>query len=243
MKKLLLRCYPAAWRARYGEEFEALLGRRPLGPFEVADVMLGAVDAHLHFEGLGNASVDAKGFGMTMRLGGYAALWAGILLLFTILGVSTLFLSAATVAVLVATIGLNAAQGRLDSRLAWTPVVLAAVAVVAPLFGWLGLAVSLMSVLLGSALFALGLLRARTLSRRPPALVLAGSSFCASFVALFFGQYVGFLPPLPITETQGYLVLLTALVVFAIGWIGVGLDVLLRELPAARQVRSGKQVA
>ena len=41
----LVRLYPASWRARYGEEFEALLEERPLGPFDVADVLLSAVDA------------------------------------------------------------------------------------------------------------------------------------------------------------------------------------------------------
>ena len=28
---LLLRCYPARWRARYGDEFAAVLDERPLG--------------------------------------------------------------------------------------------------------------------------------------------------------------------------------------------------------------------
>ena len=50
---LLLRCYPARWRARYGDEFAAVLDERPLGPFDVADVLLGALDAHLHLRGLG----------------------------------------------------------------------------------------------------------------------------------------------------------------------------------------------
>ena len=50
---LLLRCYPARWRARYGEEFAELLAERPLGPFDVADVLLGALDARLHLRGLG----------------------------------------------------------------------------------------------------------------------------------------------------------------------------------------------
>ena len=50
---LLLRCYPSRWRARYGEEFAAILAERPLGPFDVADVLLGALDAQLHLRGLG----------------------------------------------------------------------------------------------------------------------------------------------------------------------------------------------
>ena len=62
MIALLLRLYPARWRARYGDEFEALLAERPLGPFDVADVLLGALDAHLHLRGLGSWSEHRRGF-------------------------------------------------------------------------------------------------------------------------------------------------------------------------------------
>lgn len=57
MRRALLRCYPRRWRARYGEEFAALLEERSLGPFDVIDVLLGALDAHLHLRGLGAAAV------------------------------------------------------------------------------------------------------------------------------------------------------------------------------------------
>ena len=63
---LLVRVYPPRWRARYGAEFETLLEERPLGPFDVADVLLGALDAHLHLRGLGAASEHTKGFTMTL---------------------------------------------------------------------------------------------------------------------------------------------------------------------------------
>ncbi len=79
MIALLLRCYPARWRARYGDEFAAVLEERPLGPFDVADVLLGALDAHLHLRGLGAASQHAKGFAMSLRIGGYAAIVGGVL--------------------------------------------------------------------------------------------------------------------------------------------------------------------
>src|SRR5215211_6912174 len=55
----LIRLYPARWRARYGDEFSAVLEERPLGPFDVADVLLGALDAHLHLRGLGAALLGA----------------------------------------------------------------------------------------------------------------------------------------------------------------------------------------
>jgi hypothetical protein len=44
----LLRLYPSAWRARYGEEFAELLTACPLTLGTVVDVICGALDAHLH---------------------------------------------------------------------------------------------------------------------------------------------------------------------------------------------------
>ena len=79
MISLLLRLYPSRWRARYSDEFAVVLMERPLGPFDVADVLLGALDAHLHLRGLGAASQHAKGFAMSLRIGGYAAILGGIL--------------------------------------------------------------------------------------------------------------------------------------------------------------------
>jgi hypothetical protein len=79
MRAFLISLYPARWRARYGDEFELILSDRPLGPFDVADVLLGALDAHLHFRGLGAASIHGKGFAMTLRIGGYAAILGGLL--------------------------------------------------------------------------------------------------------------------------------------------------------------------
>ena len=60
MIALLLRFYPARWRTRYGDEFGMLLGERRLGPFDVADVLLGALDAHLHLRGVGAASTQER---------------------------------------------------------------------------------------------------------------------------------------------------------------------------------------
>jgi hypothetical protein len=44
----LLRLYPPAWRARYAEEFLALLDACPLSIWTLWDVCLGALDARLH---------------------------------------------------------------------------------------------------------------------------------------------------------------------------------------------------
>lgn len=50
----LLRLYPADWRARYGEEFAALLEDCPPSFIGLFDVLLGALDAHI-------APLDANG--------------------------------------------------------------------------------------------------------------------------------------------------------------------------------------
>jgi hypothetical protein len=48
-RHLLLRLYPRAWRERYGEELSAQLDvQRPLRIGIVADLVRGALDAHLH---------------------------------------------------------------------------------------------------------------------------------------------------------------------------------------------------
>jgi len=48
MMKKLVSLYPRAWRARYGEEFLALLDEQPATPRVVVDLLRGALDAHLH---------------------------------------------------------------------------------------------------------------------------------------------------------------------------------------------------
>jgi hypothetical protein len=53
--RVLLRFYPAAWRRRYGQELEGLLGMQKL-TFSVAlDLARGALHAHLHPELLQSA--------------------------------------------------------------------------------------------------------------------------------------------------------------------------------------------
>jgi hypothetical protein len=57
--KLLLRLYPRVWRARYEEEFLAVLTSHPFSFFEGIDVMRGALDAHLH-PCLGTATLSSS---------------------------------------------------------------------------------------------------------------------------------------------------------------------------------------
>lgn len=154
MIALLLRLYPTRWRDRYGDEFELVLADRPLGPFDVADVLLGALDAHLHLRGLGAPSQHGKGFAMTLRIGGYAAilgglLWFGILAGNAInagresdwswLGIA---LVSAVVVTLVALIGLSAFQARRYPALTWAAFAIPALGAVIALLAAVAITVS-----------------------------------------------------------------------------------------------------
>jgi hypothetical protein len=46
--RLAIRLYPAAWRDRYGDEFGALLEETPMSIPVAFDVLVAAVDAHVH---------------------------------------------------------------------------------------------------------------------------------------------------------------------------------------------------
>lgn len=152
MITLLLRLYPARWRARYEDEFESLLDERPLGPFDVADVLLGAFDAHLHLRGLGAGSEHRKGFAMTLRIGGYAAILGGLLWFIVLAwnaindgaeGDATLIfllLLAAIVTTLVALVGLSAFQARRYPVLMWTAFAVPAVGAIVSLLGAVAIA-------------------------------------------------------------------------------------------------------
>jgi hypothetical protein len=152
MIALLLRLYPARWRTRYGDEFATLLGERRLGPFDVADVLLGALDAQLHMRGLGAAPVPGKGFAMTLRIGGYAAILGGILWFIVLAGNAVndgaetgafwlgLVLLAAIITTLVALIGLSAFQARRFPVLIWTAFAVPAVGAIVSFLGAIAIA-------------------------------------------------------------------------------------------------------
>lgn len=70
----LMRLYPAAWRERYETEFLQVLENRPAGFRGLLDVVLGAVDAHLHPELIG-----AESRPWTHRLPGLCAMGAGLI--------------------------------------------------------------------------------------------------------------------------------------------------------------------
>lgn len=243
----LLRLYPARWRTRYGDEFAALLEERPLGPFDVADILLGALDAHLHLRGLGAASQHAKGFAMSLRVGGYAAVLGGILWFVGLAAASALkdggsvfvlALAAGSVALLVALVGLSAFQARQYPRLVWASFVVPAVGAVASVVGVIGMLVvgdgrfiggwsawyvwsfGTVALIIGSALFALATWRAHTLSRAAAG-VLASASLIVVPVILGLDIVGGVLP-----DALEPLVMIAATLAFAGGWIALGVSAL-----------------
>ena len=207
MKRLLIRVYPARWRARYGDEFEAILDERPLGPFDVADILLGALDARLRLRGRRDAiSPPTRGFPMSLRIGGLAAIAFGVLVAVSIGGsigilppsldpaFQLVFFSVASLLLLLALVGLSATQARAHPRLIWAAVAIPAAGAVLTLVGMLGMALfgdnavvagvsswyffmfGIMAAFLGSALFAIATYRTGTLSRPGAALVAIGTA-------------------------------------------------------------------
>jgi len=250
----MLRLYPARWRARYGDEFAALLEERPLGPFDVADVLLGALDAHLHLRGLGAASQHAKGFTMSLRIGGSAAIVGGALWFVALAGNAinngadsgaSLFgfalmmsIVAAVTATLVALVGLSAFQSRRHPVLTWAAFIVPAIGAMVGLLG-----VVLMVVAGDSDATFIGGLSAWGLSTiGVTALVLGSALFAiatwlsgslsrsASALLLVGASLV--IPALSgltgglIPPALGYLALLTAIVAFPVGWIALGVSAL-----------------
>jgi hypothetical protein len=257
MIALLLRLYPTRWRARYGDEFAALLAERPLAPFDVADVLLGALDAHLHLRGLGAASEHRKGFAMTLRIGGYAAILGGVLLLTSLvsgqllgegaIGFVLVGVFVSTVAVLVALVGLSAFQARRYPRLVWAAFVIPAIGACISLVGLVGMvtngdlrfiggmsawwvwSIGLATMIAGSALFGLATWRTRELSRAAAALLAIGAIFVIPAAGGI--DILGFLP-----EALAPMLTLVAVLAFTGGWVGLGISAIRVTGPGAARL-------
>jgi hypothetical protein len=247
MIALLLRLYPARWRARYGDEFAALLEERPIGPFDVADVLLGALDAHLHLRGLGAASEHRKGFAMSLRIGGYAAIVGGPLWILGLAGASAdqtdgdgpwiALMSCGTAALLLALIGLSSFQARRYPRLTWAAFVLPAAGTVVSAVGAIAMAAigdrpfvgelspwyvwmfGTIAMFVGSGLFAIVTWRTQALSRRG-----AGILAIASVAVLVAVPVMAGVVPIPdvLVTALG----LVAMAGFVGGWIALGVSAL-----------------
>jgi hypothetical protein len=258
MTSLFLRLYPAHWRARYGDEFAAVLEARPLGPFDVADVLLGALDAHLHLRGLGAASEHRKGFAMSLRIGGYAAVAGGVLWFIGLAVASALkdsgsiwmlALAAGSAALLVALVGLSSFQARRYPRLTWAAFAIPALGAVASVVGviamaaigdvpfvgewtpWSVWALGTLALILGSALFAIATWRTRALSR-PGAMLLAAGALVAIPVLAGVVDFVSVVP-----EAYAPVVVAAGALAFASGWIALGVSAI--RIDGLRPASSG----
>jgi hypothetical protein len=246
---LLLATYPAHWRRRYGEEFRAVLESRPLGPFDVADILLGALDARLRAPRFAGAPANAGGHLTMLRLGGFAAIAGGSLWVAGFVGGSTTrdgsalwfaLLGAGNVGILIALVGLSAFQGHRDPRLAWVAFLIPAVGVLSSLVGLVGLAtrpsdlpwllglapwgmvfLGLLATIVGSILFGIATYRARVLSATA-AKALAGS---ATAVTILAG-----VSSMGVTPIEGMALILVAGSIFAFGasWAWLGISALRR---------------
>ena len=238
MNRLLVRLYPTAWRERYGEEFLDLLEERPVGPFDVADVVLGAIDARLRFGRAPERERRAQGFLMSLRIGGIAALvGAGLAVATLIVGtglvdievepaVGMAIMTVGLVVMLIALVGLSAFQARSHPRLAWAAFSIPALGLVASLIGAVGLGlkdddswwiwfVGVVTFLAGSAVFALVTFRTGALSRRASAVLGVGSVLpFAGFLTPVAGGLAGFEA---LFQVVGF-------GVFALGWAALGLE-------------------
>ena len=256
MLALLLRCYPARWRDRYGDEFAVVLAERPIGPFDVADILLGALDAHLHLRGLGAASEHRKGFAMSLRVGGYAAIVGGLLWLFVLAGnainngsetgstVLVLAIVVATVLTLIALVGLSAFQARSHPVLIWAAFTVPALGAVVGLLGAAAMIIvgdSDAEVMGGLSLWAISTLGLLALVVGSGLFALAtwrarslsrGASALLGIGALLVvpalaGAIGGLVPPV-----VGYALLVAAILAFPAGWMALGISALRVTGPA-----------
>ncbi len=237
MRSFLIRCYPARWRTRYGEEFEAILDERLLGPFDVADILLGAFDAQLRLRRVGTDIAHGRRLSMSLRIGGLAAILGSALL--AVAGffgsglvdiddtVPAVLLFTGLAFLLVAVAGLSAFQARTHPRLAWAAFALPAVGTIVAIVGFVGLALvgddywavwmlGFMTALAGSALFAIMTYRTAALSRGAAALLAVGSVL--PFANLLFN-----------TTVQP--VMLVAVICFLLGWFALGVQAIRLDRP------------
>ncbi|MEO8274202.1 MAG: hypothetical protein ABI620_09055 [Chloroflexota bacterium] len=244
---LLLMLYPARWRRRYGEEFRAILETRPLGPFDVADVLLGALDARLTRFRLAGASGPIGGHLVMLRTGGFGAIGGGILWFAGIFGLSTqgepeaLWLAMMLVGnagLLLALAGLSAFQAYRNPKLTWAAFAIPAIGTLLSIAGLAAMALApadspivagwsaygiwvlgLIGTVVGSILFGVATLRAAVFSSRAAAALIVSA---AAVIALTFGLASGS------TNTIQTIVVALGLGAFAASWVALGVTALRR---------------
>lgn len=230
MRSLLILCYPAHWRARYGDEFLAVLEEGPLGPYDVADIFMGALDARLRSRGLGSAREQRKGLTMSLRVGGLAAIIGSALLGVAGLlgsdvvirvdgGITQAVFIAGLAVLLVALTGLSAFQGRAYPAQSWAAFALAAAgmaAIVAAFIAgpwasddlWFVFMFGVLAGLGGCLLFAIATYRTGVLSR-------------AAALLIGVGSVVVLVQP----------IIAVGLACLAVGWLVLGIEAIRRDRP------------
>ncbi len=239
MRSLLIRLYPARWRARYGDEFEAILDERPLGPFDLADILLGALDAQLWLRGHGATTEHERGFTMTLRIGGFAAIiGAALVSLALFLGSGTfviiddvvlsLLILTGSLALLVALAGLSAFQARIHPRLSWAAFTVLAVGTVATTVAIFGLALDadgfyavfllgFFTVVIGSVLFGIVTYRTAVLSTQAALLLVAAPAILVVGFGVASTDYQQ-------GGSLGVVALYPGIICFAAGWFALGVQ-------------------
>lgn len=243
---VLLALYPAPWRRRYGEEFRAVLESRPLGPFDVADVLLGALDARLALRS--TVLADNAGGRTMLRIGGVGAIVGAILWVAGFIGANVfheqsgawiVLVLTGSIGLLLAFAGLSAFQARGAPRLVWAAFAIPALGNVASIVGLYGMATladsdapfigtwgawsvwaaGLFAMLVGCVLFATATVRAAVLSRAG-----AWGLAVSSIVVLVFAGGVN------VGDGWGLdaFLLLAAFLVFAGSWVLLGASALRR---------------
>lgn len=245
MRSLLIRCYPARWRERYGDEFLAILEERPLGPYDVADILLGALDARLRSRGRRAVEHHERGFTMSLRIGGIAAILG--VLIWTVFffmvspgtafqGVVAIVAFAGLLALLVAVTGLSAYQARSHPGLVWTAFAITAAGTVALFIGAAAelapvgaggwnealVVVGGFGAILGSALFGIATYRASVHMRAAASLLVVGPAIgVVAFILAFAGLELGWFLMFP------------AFICFLGGWFALGVQAIRLDRPTA----------
>jgi hypothetical protein len=245
MRSLLIRCYPARWRERYGEEFLAILEERPLGPYDVADILLGALDARLRSRGRRAVELHGRGFTMSLRIGGIAAILGTLIwiVFFLMTSPGTAFQGqiaivafAGLLALLVAVTGLSAYQARSHPWLVWSAFAITAAGTVALFIGAAAelspagsggwnealVVVGGCAAVLGSALFGIATYRASAAMRGGASLLVAGAAILVAVVIFANAKW-----------ELGWLLMFPGLICFLGGWFVLGVQAIRLDRPTA----------
>ena len=228
----LVRLYPAPWRRRYGEEYLAVLEERPLTAAQILDVVWGAIDAHVF------PQAPEGRFWMFTRLAGIAGLGAGLALLIGFLGsvipnVNEYTVPVFAILAVVALLGVHLRQVAVRPVLAWFGFVaalfglgLALASIVMGIAGELpplrgefaylgGVAMFIGSAALGAVMLAIGVFP------MPVGLAFSIGSPLA-MIGLLIGAGAAAPDALSLVSEGG-------IVLYALGWIGTGLSLLVSQ--------------